>query len=40
MVSLNDLQGAYEEAYIQAGLETEPGLLTKISNEAREFFAK
>ena len=40
MVSLSDLPGAYEEAYIRAGIETELGQLTIISNEARNFFAK
>jgi hypothetical protein len=40
MVSLSDMLGAYEEAYIQAGIESELGQLTKISNGARDFFAK
>jgi len=39
MVSLSDLPGSDEEAYIQAGIETELGQLINISNGARSFFA-
>lgn len=39
-VSLRDLPGAYEEAFIQVGLESELGQLNKIASEAKDFFAK
>ena len=38
VVSLRDLPGSEEEAFIQAGLETELGQIAKISNSASKFF--
>ena len=40
MVSLRDLPGAHEEAFIQVGLETELGQLIIIAKGASNFFAK